>query len=151
MKTGIFIIPVIILVMLSVSSRSEAQGRVDKQHITRKWLDISYADVSPAQKLDIYLPERGDGFFPVIVSIHGGAFRFGDKADGQLQPMLAGLKRGYAAEYLLNAEKIAVWGGSAGGHLAAMAGVTGGAAFETPENPDKAFAFLDRAVLEPEK
>jgi acetyl esterase/lipase len=32
----------------------------------------------------------------VIVSIHGGAFRGGDKRDEQLEPMLKGLGRGYA-------------------------------------------------------
>jgi acetyl esterase/lipase len=32
----------------------------------------------------------------VIVSIHGGAFMFGDKADGQVNPMLEALKYGYA-------------------------------------------------------
>jgi len=64
-------------------------------HIKRKMFDISYANISPAQKLDIYWPEKGDGPFPVIVSIHGGAFMGGDKRDVQLTPMLRGLKRGY--------------------------------------------------------
>lgn len=135
-------------------------AKAPTEAISRKWQDVAYAQTSAAQKLDIYLPEEGDGPFPVIVSIHGGAFRIGDKADGQLTPMLEGLKRGYAVvsinyrmsgealfpaavhdvkaairwiranaeTYHLNAEKIAVWGGSAGGHLAAMAGVTGGVA-----------------------
>jgi acetyl esterase/lipase len=125
--------------------------------IKNKRLNISYATVSEAQKLDIYLPETGEGPFPVIVSIHGGAFRMGDKADIQLVPILEGLKRGYAVvsinyrlsgeaifpaqiqdvkaairwikanakQYKLNADKLATWGGSAGGHLAAMAGTTG--------------------------
>jgi len=44
----------------------------------------------------VYLPDEGDGPFPVIVSIHGGAFMGGDKADMQVLPMLEGLKRGYA-------------------------------------------------------
>ena len=43
-------------------------------HIRRKQFDLPYAHVSPAQKLDIYWPAEGDGPFPVIVSIHGGAF-----------------------------------------------------------------------------
>ena len=64
-------------------------------HIKRKMFDISYANISPAQKLDIYWPEDGDGPFPVIVSIHGGAFMGGDKRDVQLTPMLQALKRGY--------------------------------------------------------
>ncbi len=126
--------------------------------IKRKYRDIAYATISPAQKLDIYLPETGKGPFPVIVSIHGGAFMIGDKGDIQVRPMLEGLKRGYAvvsinyrmsgeaifpkdindvkaairwikanaAKYDLNAKKVAVWGGSAGGNLAALAGTSGG-------------------------
>jgi acetyl esterase/lipase len=66
------------------------------EHIHRKFLDIPYANLSPAEKLDIYLPEEGDGPFPVIISIHGGAFMGCDKADVQVMPMLEGLKRGYA-------------------------------------------------------
>jgi len=65
-------------------------------HVKRKILDIPYATISPAQKLDIYLPDEGNGPFPVIVSIHGGAFMGCDKADAQVMPMLEGLKRGYA-------------------------------------------------------
>jgi acetyl esterase/lipase len=65
-------------------------------HIKRKYLDIPYAHLSSAEKLDIYLPDEGEGPFPVIVSIHGGAFMGGDKADAQVMPMLEGLKRGYA-------------------------------------------------------
>lgn len=42
--------------------------------------DAAYASVSETQKLDLYVPE-GDGPFPVIVSIHGGGFMMGDKAD----------------------------------------------------------------------
>jgi acetyl esterase/lipase len=65
-------------------------------HVKRKFLDISYANLSPAQKLDVYLPDEGAGPFPVIVSLHGGAFMGCDKADLQVLPMLEGLKRGYA-------------------------------------------------------
>jgi acetyl esterase/lipase len=65
-------------------------------HVKRKFLDVPYAHLSPAQKLDIYLPDKGKGPFPVIVSIHGGAFMGCDKADAQVMPMLEGLKRGYA-------------------------------------------------------
>jgi acetyl esterase/lipase len=68
----------------------------DTAHIRRKHLDIAYAGLSPAQKLDIYLPDLGGGPFPVIVSIHGGAFMGCDKADLQVLPMLEGLRRRYA-------------------------------------------------------
>ncbi len=126
--------------------------------IKRKYLDLVYGSASSAEKLDIYLPDVGNGPFPVIVSIHGGAFMVGDKGDIQVMPMLSGLKRGYAvvsinyrmsgeaifpkdindvkaavrwiktnaAKYNLNPAKIATWGGSAGGNLAALAATSGG-------------------------
>jgi acetyl esterase/lipase len=43
--------------------------------------DLAYADISDAQKLDLYIPE-GTGPFPVVIMVHGGGFMFGDKADG---------------------------------------------------------------------
>ncbi len=69
-------------------------------HIKRKFLDIPYATLSPAQKLDLYLPEDGTGPFPVILSIHGGTFMACDKADAHVMPMLEGLPRGYAVAQL---------------------------------------------------
>jgi acetyl esterase/lipase len=118
--------------------------------------DIPYADRSPTQRLDIYWPATGNGPFPVIMAIHGGAFMGGDKRDVQLEPMLAGLERDYAVvsinyrmsgeakfpalvhdvkaairwvranavNFLFDPARIAVWGGSAGGYLALMAGVS---------------------------
>lgn len=132
----------------------------DTKAIARKWLDQAYAQISPAQKLDLFLPEKGAGPFPVVVHLHGGGFMFGDKADGQLTPVLSALNRGFAVaslnyrlsgearfpaqiqdvkaglrwlrahatEFRLDPTRIAVWGGSAGGHLAALAGTSGGVA-----------------------
>lgn len=68
----------------------------DTTYIKKKFLDIPYAQLSQAQKLDIYLPDSGEGPFPVIMAFHGGAFMGCDKADLQILPMLEGLKRGYA-------------------------------------------------------
>jgi acetyl esterase/lipase len=72
------------------------QPLANTEHIKRKILDIPYADQSPAQKLDIYLPDDIPDLKPVIVSIHGGAFMGCDKSDMQVMPMLEGLLRGYA-------------------------------------------------------
>jgi len=69
---------------------------MNTSHIKRKWLDIPYADKSDSQKLDIYLPNKGDGPFPVIATFHGGAWMFGDKGDDMNLPFLEGLKHGYA-------------------------------------------------------
>ena len=42
---------------------------------------VAYADVSPSQTLDLYLPASdGSAPVPVVVLIHGGAFRMGDSA-----------------------------------------------------------------------
>lgn len=61
------------------------------------YFDISYGAESEAQKLDIWLPEKGDGPFPVILSIHGGGFVACDKRQqDMIDPMLEGLNRGYA-------------------------------------------------------
>jgi acetyl esterase/lipase len=81
----------------------------DVSHIQRKWLDLPYASLSPAQKLDIYLPEEGDGPFPVILHIHGGGFEIGDKCDVHVLPYLKALTRGYAVvsvNYRLSGEAI---------------------------------------------
>ncbi|MDZ7316081.1 MAG: alpha/beta hydrolase [candidate division KSB1 bacterium] len=152
-----------LLPLFLIASSLSAQFPMFKaptEEIKRKWLDLPYASLSEAQKLDIYLPDEGDGPFPVILAIHGGAFLGGDKADGQLTPMLEGLRRGYAVvsinhrlsseatfpaavhdvkaavrwlrahaeEYKLDGTRIVAWGPSAGGYLAAMAGVTCGVA-----------------------
>ena len=132
--------------------------RANTDHVKRRFLDIAYAGPSPAQKLDIYLPEEGEGPFPVIMSIHGGAFMGCDKADMQVLPMLEGLERGYAVvavnyrlswqatwpalvhdvkaavrwirahapRYHFAPDRIAAWGGSAGGYLSAMLGTSAG-------------------------
>ncbi len=81
----------------------------DVSHFQRKWLDLPYASLSPAQKLDIYLPEAGEGPFPVIMHIHGGGFEVGDKRDVHVLPYLQGLERGYAVvsmNYRLSGEAV---------------------------------------------
>ncbi len=122
-----------------------------------KETDIPYANISAAQKLDIYWPDKFDGPYPVIISIHGGAYLSGDKMGPDALVAWEGLRRGYAVvsvnyrlsseavfpaqindvkaairyvkahaqEYNLQADKIAVWGASAGGTLSALAGATG--------------------------
>jgi acetyl esterase/lipase len=59
--------------------------------------------------MDIYLPNDGDGPFPVILFAHGGGYFTGDKGDYETYPPLEGLKRGYAVcaiNYTLSAEAL---------------------------------------------
>jgi acetyl esterase/lipase len=71
---------------------------VSSEDVQRKWLDIPYATLSPAENLDIYLPNEGNGPFPVILAIHGGSFSRGDKRDFPIVPIMNALHRGYAVE-----------------------------------------------------
>jgi acetyl esterase/lipase len=124
-------------------------------------LDIAYAgNDNPRQKLDLYLPESrsSDKPLPVVVWIHGGAWRAGSKAGGigrfarfaqsghyasvsigyrltdeaiwpaQIHDCKAAIRwiRAHAGKYNLDPDRIGVWGASAGGHLVAMLGTSGG-------------------------
>lgn len=119
--------------------------------------DIAYANASATQTLDIYLPE-GNGPFPLVINVHGGGFMMGDKsnppltdqllaegyavasvnyrlsgeakAPAQIQDLKAAVRwlRANAAQYKLNPDKFAGYGGSAGGSLVALLGTSCGVA-----------------------
>lgn len=48
--------------------------------VTPTHSDIAYATESSRQVLDIYIPSTGTGPFPVVIEIHGWAFKMGDKS-----------------------------------------------------------------------
>ncbi len=113
-------------------------------------------DGDEAQRLDIYYPEKPPKEpLPLIVHIHGGGwmggskfpcdvrrmtaqgyvvasveYRFSQKAKfpAQIQDCQAAIRwlRANAKRYHINPDKVGVVGGSAGGHLSALVGVTGG-------------------------
>lgn len=64
-------------------------------HITRQFRELPYA-AHALQRLDIYLPEQGEGPFPVIVNVHGGGFTHCDKHDFHLYPTMFALQQGFA-------------------------------------------------------
>lgn len=106
------------------------------------------------QKLDVYTP-NGDGPFPLVVWVHGGAWMAGSKDEGgpavkllehgyavasvnyrlsqhavfpaQIEDCKAALRhlRANAKKYKLDADHVGVWGASAGGHLVALLGTSG--------------------------
>jgi len=108
------------------------------------------------QKLDLYLPEKkSDANLPLIIWVHGGGWQGGSKAncpavryvrDGyavasvgyrlsgdaifpaQIEDCKAAVRwlRAHADEYGLDANRFAAWGSSAGGHLVALLGTSGG-------------------------
>lgn len=122
---------------------------------TRVFRDLEYvAGGHERNKLDLYLPEKANAPLPLIVWIHGGAWRKGSKNGC---PALPFLEKGYAVasinyrfsqhavfpaqiedckaairwlrasagKYNLDGKHIGVWGASAGGHLVALLGTTG--------------------------
>jgi acetyl esterase/lipase len=116
--------------------------------------DLAYVSGGhPRQALDLYLPAAAAPL-PLIVWIHGGAFRMGSKEDripvemleqgyaiaslnyrlsqhalfpAQIEDCKAAVRwlRAHAGAYGLDPSRFASWGESAGGHLAAMLGTTG--------------------------
>ena len=56
---------------------------MDPFGITRKYLDLDYTPAlpHPMRKLDIFLPEEGNGPFPLLIYMHGGGFVGGLKND----------------------------------------------------------------------
>lgn len=175
-KIAILVLVVIVWVVIVIFIFERLSNNADTSWIHKKYINIAYGYESPSEKLDIYYPNEGKGPFPVIISIHGGAFKFGDKADSMLNPMLEGVKRGYVVisiNYRLSGEakwpaqindvkaaikfirvnakklniepdKIAVWGGSAGGNLAALAGTS--ADVKSLEDPNLGHADVSSKV-----
>ena len=119
-----------------------------------EYKDITYKKVGDRSlKLDIYQPKNLNHPVPVLIFIHGGAWKGGNKSDYLLY-LIDFAKQGYvtatlsyrfsreaifpaavrdvkcavrwirahAKEYNIDADNIAVIGGSAGGHLAMMIG-----------------------------
>jgi acetyl esterase/lipase len=108
------------------------------------------------QTLDLYIPAFGKPPYPVILWLHGGSWQIGDKNDScvacdhllakyavasvnyrldseakfpaQIYDVKAAIRflRAKAQTYKLDASRIGVWGQSAGGHLAALLGTSGG-------------------------
>ena len=69
--------------------------RLDVSDIKRKFINCKYGE-DRAQAMDVYLPNDGDGPFPVVFFAHGGGWSGGDKRDVQVVPFIGGVKRGYA-------------------------------------------------------
>jgi acetyl esterase/lipase len=120
--------------------------------------NLEYASVDgKSLLLDLYLPQPTDKPVPVILYVHGGAWLGGDKHGGpaigfsgrgfavasinyrlsqeaifpaQINDCKAAVRwlRAHAKFYNLDPARIGAWGDSAGGHLVALLGTSGGVA-----------------------
>jgi acetyl esterase/lipase len=116
------------------------------------WPDLSYVErPGGAQRLDLYLPEGRPGPWPVVTWFHGGGWAAGDKGNAYVTFLLAhGIAvadvayrlttvapapanlhdcraairwlRTAGPRFGLDPARVAVTGGSAGGHLALLCG-----------------------------
>ncbi len=67
----------------------------DPTPVKNKFLDIQYGTL-PEQLLDLYLPEKGDGPYPVLFDVHGGGWMLGSKRESFIAKKMDMLNRGYA-------------------------------------------------------
>jgi acetyl esterase/lipase len=99
------------LVLISCSSDKDINYYLDTndyednndQEFTRSYTDVRYgptANTAPGyhirQVLDLTLPSTGNGPFPLLIFIHGGAFIAGDKSDVRSTAFNNAPSRGYA-------------------------------------------------------
>lgn len=86
----------LIFVSIVLMSCSILQNTNPNPYSENAFFDIAYGELSESQKMDIYLP-AWTGPFPVIIVIHGGAFKMGDKKANDVVPIIqAWTKNGYA-------------------------------------------------------
>lgn len=74
----------------------DVENKMETRIQTREFHDIAYDTLSQSQKFDLYLPETGEGPFPLVMFIHGGGWFAGDKADGQESAWITLREKGYA-------------------------------------------------------
>lgn len=69
--------------------------------------NVAYATRSPSQRLDVYLPKTGTGPFPLVIWIHGGGWRTGNRSLTNFPTVLNLLNQGIAVasiDYRLSQE-----------------------------------------------
>lgn len=88
-----------------------AAGEIPTPEATQTDADyaaVAYADLSPTQVMDIYLPENPTGSDPVILLLHGGGFALGDQRMELIRPVIeAATANGYvvaSADYRKSGE-----------------------------------------------
>lgn len=149
-------------------------------HSAQQFGDLTYAQASAKERLDLKIPE-GSKPVPLVIIVHGGDWQAGDKGlpevdatrqllqagfavaavnyrliseatwPGAVQDVKAAIRwlRAHAAQYYLDPNHFAIWGASAGGYLAAAAGITGNVrtVFDDPSLGDLSISSAVQAVI----
>ncbi len=146
---------------------------------TEVFRDIEYIKGGhERQKLDVYVPAEAKEKMPLVVWIHGGGWRNGDKRrcpalylldkgyvvasvnyrlsqdaifPAQIQDCKAAIRylKSHASRFHIDPTKVGAWGSSAGGHLVALLGTSGDVAeFEHPQAPQTELTSRVQAVCD---
>jgi acetyl esterase/lipase len=140
--------------------------------------DIVFATMGGHElKLDIAYPKAGKGKIPAVIYIHGGGWSMGDKDPNQaliyakngfagiaIQYRLSGVAlfpaavhdckaairwvRANAEKYGIDPDRIGIMGESAGGHLVALLGTSGGDKFLEGDGPYGEYSSRVQAVVD---
>ncbi len=146
------------IVLCCEQSQAQDRKRASRQQVPDGVIahrDLEYAKVGDKQLLlDLYVPENTQQPLPLIVWVHGGAWRAGNKKHcramsftergyvaasisyrlsqearfpAQIEDCKAAIRwlRANADKYSIDPSRIGVWGSSAGGHLVALLGTAG--------------------------
>lgn len=141
---------IVLLVLCGLLPMAESAAAEPADMVVRKDLEYHRVGDRPL-RLDLYLPQHATNRLPVVLWVHGGGwnkgskdrcpatwltqhgyavasigYRLTDEAQwpAQIDDCRAAVRwvRSHADEYGLDGEHLAAWGGSAGGHLAALLG-----------------------------
>ena len=83
-------------VLRTIPGSEHIPRSTDLSGFSRSYLDVPFSDRSKALRLNLVLPNEGDGPFPLVVFIHGGGWLTGDKNHVQTQSVYRLLYAGYA-------------------------------------------------------
>ncbi|HZF01870.1 MAG TPA: alpha/beta hydrolase [Methylomirabilota bacterium] len=179
LKSNLFYIVLALLMLGSAKfSVAETPENSTAQTSRRKLPDLIYKTIGEESlKLDLYLPAKTSGVSALIIWVHGGGWRAGDKKDvpilplvsagfaiasvdyrlsgqakfpAQIEDVKAAIRwlRLHAPDYGLDVKHFGIIGHSAGGHLASLAGITGqNLIFDVGDNLHKSSAVQAVCVM----
>ncbi len=169
---------VVLLTALSAPADAPPKKGPQVPEGTQVEKDLEYGPHGVGNKLDLYIPEKADKASPLIIWIHGGGWTGGNKDGGvrglgmlklgyalaslnyrlsqeakypaQIEDCKAAVRflRANAKKYNLDPDHFGVFGESAGGHLVALLGTTGGVKELEGDGPNQDVSSGVQAVVD---
>lgn len=83
------------MLIKDMKQSSEVGVYTPRPYVKRQYSLIRYASKTIYELMDIYLPDTGEGPFPVVIDIHGGGYFYGSRASVRMEPVLNLIQNGY--------------------------------------------------------